>query len=497
VSSPPDSLIAESESETASLEASASELAASTRDLPPLGSVVAGKYRIDSILGAGGMGVVVAATHLVLGEHVAIKFLGAGAGRSAVERFRREAQVAIRIKSEHIVRLMDVGTLPSGAPFLVMEHLEGSSLAELLRRRGPLPVAEAVDLVLQALEAIAEAHQLGVVHRDLKPSNLFATERADGSVLVKVLDFGIAKLLEGHARNAIAHAKHSANKDLTATTMILGSPSYMAPEQVRSARAVDARADVWSLGVVLHELCSGKLPFEAESPSGVMAAIVADAPTPLCQHRPSAPRALEEIVLRCLEKDRERRFQDVGELARALSSLATDAALASIERVTRTIAHEDARSTGDRSKDAPRLAPATDPSPTASAFELSRTRKAGPSWRLVGAAAVVVAGAFFYLGRAREGTPATAATASAAPADLAAPRASGEPTAAEPTAMASAREPERAASSPEAPPIRAPRAGAAAPGAPAKTPAASSVAPTPDPSAPAPFDIDAATATRH
>ena len=158
--------------------------------------VLLGKYRVDRILGAGGIGVIVAAHHLQLDERVAIKFLLPDALQSpdVVARFAQEARAAVKIKSEHVVRVIDVGTLASGSPYMVMEYLEGADLSAVLSRRGPMPVEEVVGLVLQACEALAEAHALGIVHRDLKPANLFSIARADGSASVKVLDFGISKV---------------------------------------------------------------------------------------------------------------------------------------------------------------------------------------------------------------------------------------------------------------------------------------------------------------
>jgi serine/threonine-protein kinase len=272
------------------------------------------------------MGVVVSAVHLALGERVALKFLSSAAPGVAAARLRREAQIAVRLRSQHAARLMDIGTLGSGAPFLVMEYLDGRDLAKVLRAQGPMPVQTAADYVLQACEAVAEAHGLGIVHRDLKPSNLFLTAAADGSPLVKVLDFGIAKL----AQSASTHAGGASN--LTVTAAVLGSPRYMSPEQVRSATGVDARTDIWSLGVILHELIAGRPPFDAESSSAVLAAIVADPPTRL-RACVSAPAALETLILRCLEKDAARRFPDVAAFATALGPFASARAQASIQRI--------------------------------------------------------------------------------------------------------------------------------------------------------------------
>ena len=280
------------------------------------GDVLAGKYRVERVLGAGGMGVVVAATHMQLGELVALKFL---LPRSldkpdTVTRFLREARAAVRIKNEHVARVSDVGTLENGSPYIVMEHLEGRDLGEVLEDDGPLRAELAVSYVLQACEAIAEAHALGIVHRDLKPSNLFVARRIDGAPVIKVLDFGIAKATSLDDSDAI-----------TATNTTMGSPRYMSPEQVRSARQVDPRSDIWSLGVILHELVAGAPPFTGESAASLLAALVMDQPKRLRDARPDAPEELERVVLRCLEKEPDRRYANVAELARALAPLAPDA----------------------------------------------------------------------------------------------------------------------------------------------------------------------------
>src|SRR5580704_2008082 len=198
------------------------------------GEVLAGKYRVDRVLGEGGMGVVVAAHHLQLDQKVALKFLLPDAleNSDSVARFRREAQAAVKIKSEHVARVTDVGELENGAPYIVMEYLEGSDLADWLREHGPLPIEQAVDFVLQACEALAEAHVLGIVHRDLKPANLFCLQKPDGSVCIKVLDFGISKVLTPGA---------ASSSEMTRTTAFLGSPLYMSPEQLQMSKGVDTR----------------------------------------------------------------------------------------------------------------------------------------------------------------------------------------------------------------------------------------------------------------
>jgi serine/threonine-protein kinase len=209
-----------------------------------IGRVLLGKYRIEHVLGHGGMGMVLGARHLELGELFALKLLlpHALADEDLKHRFAREARAAARLKGEHAARVHDIGRLEDGAPYMVMEYLEGTDLRALLRARGPLPAAEAVDYMLQACHAIREAHALGIVHRDLKPANLFLARRPDGSACMKVLDFGISKELGSVAG------------DLTKTGELLGSPLYMSPEQMVRRRDVDGRSDVWALGVVLYEL---------------------------------------------------------------------------------------------------------------------------------------------------------------------------------------------------------------------------------------------------
>jgi serine/threonine protein kinase len=301
--------------------------------LPRVGDVVAGKYAVERLIGQGGMGVVLAARHQQLGELVAIKLLHPGSAKSeSVTRLMREARATISIKSEHVVRVLDVGELDTGAPYILMEYLSGSDLSEIVRSRGALPVTEAVDYVLQACEAIAEAHARGIVHRDLKPSNLFLTQRADGSSLVKVLDFGISKaLVPDEPRGDQTEPQVS----LTATKSVFGSPAYMSPEQVRSAKRVDERTDIWALGVILHELITGVSPFPGESTPGVLAAIVADPPKALRAGRPDAPEELERVIARCLVKDVNARIQTVAELAKALGPFAPRGSEPSIERIER------------------------------------------------------------------------------------------------------------------------------------------------------------------
>ncbi|HTV22329.1 MAG TPA: serine/threonine-protein kinase [Polyangiaceae bacterium] len=298
-----------------------------------VGQLIAGKYRIQQMLGRGGMGVVMAALHEHLNQRVALKFLTDDAYQQpeAVTRFLREARSAVQIQSEHVARVMDVGTLDSGAPYIVMEYLRGLDLKDVSTRRGPLPVSEAVDFVLQACDAVAEAHALGIVHRDLKPSNLFLTERPDGSPLVKVLDFGISKALHGGSGG------QTSQQQMTASAAIMGSPQYMSPEQIRSSKNVDARADVWALGTILHELIAGTPAYVADTVPGLLAMIVADPPPPLSHARPDAPADLEAAILRCLQKDREQRFANVAELAHALERFASPEVRPLVRRISRVL----------------------------------------------------------------------------------------------------------------------------------------------------------------
>jgi eukaryotic-like serine/threonine-protein kinase len=276
-----------------------------------VGDVLAGKYRVERVLGQGGMGVVVAATHLALDQLVALKFMlpQAASSADAVARFLREARAAVRLRSQHVGKVLDVGTLETGAPYIVMEYLDGIDLGALLQQRGRLPVEEAVGYLLQAIDALAEAHTAGIVHRDLKPANLFVTRQNDGSPLVKVLDFGISKMQLG-------------TEGLTATTAIMGSPAYMSPEQLRASRDADARSDIWSLGVILYQLVSGMVPYSADTMPELCVKILTDPLPPLSHAALGVPASFTAVVERCLEKDRQRRFNNVAELALALEPFA-------------------------------------------------------------------------------------------------------------------------------------------------------------------------------
>jgi hypothetical protein len=275
------------------------------------GDVIAGKYRVEDVLGVGGMGVIVAARHMQLDDRVAIKVLRPQMAtiEEAVVRFSREARAAVKIKSEHAARVFDVGALENGAPYLVMELLEGRDLGVWLTTDGPLAVEQAVDFVLQACAAMADAHSLGIVHRDIKPSNLFCCRRRDGQQWIKVLDFGISK-----ATDAVS----ASGQGVTRSNTVLGTPEHMSPEQMRGVADVDARADVWAIGVTIYELLSGALPFSGDAFVDVANSVMTAAPPPLRELRPDVPAGLEAAILTCLEKDRDHRFGNVADLAAAL-----------------------------------------------------------------------------------------------------------------------------------------------------------------------------------
>lgn len=290
------------------------------------GNVLAGKFRVERVIGEGGMGMVLAAHHLQLDQRVALKVMRpeAGLGADGVQRFLREAQAVAKLRSDHVVRVLDVGALPDGAPYIVMEYLEGHDLAAHVHKKGRLSIEETIDYVVQACDALAEAHRLGIVHRDLKPANLFLSKDADGSAVIKILDFGISK-------QTFQDGRH----DLTSTAGVVGSPSYMSPEQLKASRDVDGRTDIWALGIVLHELLTGRLAFEATTLAELHVAILSQPPVALRQVRNDVPPALEAVLLRCLEKDVRNRYQSVVELVSALFDFAPPAARARIERIQR------------------------------------------------------------------------------------------------------------------------------------------------------------------
>jgi serine/threonine protein kinase len=414
------------------------------------GDILAGKYRVDRVLGVGGMGVVVAAHHVELDDRVAIKFLLPEAlhNGEAVARFAREAQAAVKIKSEHVARVTDVGRLENGAPYIVMEYLEGLDLSAWIQQRGRLPIDHAVEFLLQACEAIAEAHALGIVHRDLKPANLFVIRRPDGGLSVKVLDFGIAKRM-----NAVGPAAA-----ITSTAAVMGSPLYMSPEQLNSSKDTDARTDVWALGVILYELLVAESPFLAETMPGVMMKITASEPPPLRARRPEVPAGLERVILTCLEKDRSKRFPTIGDLAHALVEFGTPRSRISVERIAGLMAASGIALSASGAMPPPAPAPANTAGTLAT---WNRTANTGKSKRSRGALFAVLAAAALSIGVVvfalrHEGGVKNDTAASATPEAAAAARPlPSSPTESTPVAPSVAT-PRPAPSDASAPPVAAP-----------------------------------------
>jgi serine/threonine-protein kinase len=351
-----------------------------------VGDLVAGKYRVERELGKGGMGVVVAAMHEQLEQRVALKFLlpEVTARPEIVQRFIREARASVRIHSEHVARVLDVGTHDNGVPFMVMEYLQGEDLSQVLLRTGPLPVQDAVGYVLEACEAVAEAHSLGMVHRDLKPANLFLARRPSGKPAVKVLDFGISKIPSTGADHVV-----------TKTATVMGSPGYMSPEQMMSSDKVDVRSDIWSLGVVLYELLGQRLPFPGSTMPELIAAILQKAPEPLSIVRSDIPVGLAAVLDRCLTKEPAGRYANIAELARALGPFGPPRAEQSVERIETVLGVGNVRAlSSDPPPPFPRGAQASSATfvPTTSQATSSSSRVVIPI--VIGAVLVVAAVAF-------------------------------------------------------------------------------------------------------
>ena len=443
------------------------------------GDVLAGKYRVERVLGAGGMGVVVCAMHVDLGELRAVKFMlpHAVTSGTAVERFFREARAAARLRSGHVAQVHDMGRLETGEPYIVMEYLEGSDLAAVLKKQGPLPIEVAVRYVIQACEGLAEAHAAGVVHRDLKPANLFLGKAADGAPQIKVLDFGISKLTQ-----------EGTPSELTDTEATIGSPYHMSPEQVRSSRDVDHRTDIWSLGVILYQLVTGTLPFQGDGRLELCLAIVQDDPPRPSSVREEVPPDLEAAILRCLAKSPEARFPDVGKLAASLAALLPDAETTlRVKRIARLAA--GGKDTAGEPAVAPEPPP-VEPVPASTQGGATDSSWGGPRgaappprsfrrWAVAGGVALAIAGALLgrralypdpppdALARPASGpaAPAVTAAAEASPAPSPSPNvapavvAPTEPPSPAPTVSASAGAPPPAAL---APPKRGPGTAGAA-----------------------------------
>lgn len=405
--------------------------------IPRQGETILGKYEVEQVLGSGGMGVVVAVRHLQLGQRYAIKFVKSEAASdpTVVARFIREARAMVALSSEHVAKVFDVGTLENGAPFMLMEHLAGVDLGRVLDTNGPLGVPEAVAVILQACEAIAEAHSLGIVHRDLKPSNLFVSKRADGTRLIKVLDFGISKAVDTPR-----------GQGLTISGALMGSPGYMSPEQVRSPKTVDLRTDIWGLGVILYELLTGRGPFVGDTLGETFAHILSDTPVPIRTLRPEVPEGLCIVVAGCLERDPASRIGSVSALATKLLPFAPREAEISVERIRRIGGKEDASTTG-RSNTATFAAPSTGGGissgerpgsgsgrvPTASVWQTSSSmappfRRSNRKWAvgIVAMVGLAVGGVGIFALRGSQGA-ATASPSAGPSVAVAAPSASATP----------------------------------------------------------------------
>ena len=429
------------------------------------GDVIDGRYRVETRLGEGGMGEVWRATHVTVGNLVALKVLKgeASGGSENAARFLREARSAGRLRGEHVCRVMDAGATETGQPYLVMELLEGEDISNLIAR-GPLPAARAARYVVDACEALAEAHALGMVHRDIKPANLFVARQPGGGESLKVLDFGIAT----------AATVDAASGRLTSTTSMMGSPAYMSPEQMRSARDVDARSDVWALGVCLYEMLSNRLPFDGASYTALAIQVATEAHQPLVGVGAEAasmsvsgtplPPGLVAVVERCLAKHPDARYADVAELAAALAPW-LDGGVQAAAQVRRALAVPVAATMGPRPAEASVLGtqlppPVVAPSerrgsqaahgPAVSGHATTMGLTAGQSvampaqapapvrsklWLVLGAvAAVAVAGAVAFVavahggGEGGDAHPAAAPTATERPAAAAAPDPAAAPT---------------------------------------------------------------------
>jgi tRNA A-37 threonylcarbamoyl transferase component Bud32 len=381
-----------------------------------VGAVIGGKFRIERIVGAGGMGVVAVAVHEQLDQRVAVKVLHdhLASDDVVVERMLREARAVAKLRSEHACRVSDFGRLDSGAPYFAMELLDGRDLARVLAS-GPLATATAVGYVVQACVAIAEAHGQGIVHRDLKPANLFVAKRLDGSPLIKVLDFGIAK----------APGRSAA---ITQTDSVMGTPGYMAPEQFRSSRDVDARADIWALGVILYEAISGRVPFPATSLAEAAIKIATEEPEPI-----DVADELRAIVLRCLAKEPGERFDDVGALARALAPFGGPSAARDAELASALVRPRELEDTMPSGADATTVATAM-PAVVGEAVPTPPPRVRPRMW-IVGAGVIAVAaGAFAWLHKTAPSPAVQSAAVSTSVTPPAAPIAQ-QPSAAEPSAQ--------------------------------------------------------------
>ncbi|MGZ3456492.1 MAG: serine/threonine-protein kinase [Polyangiales bacterium] len=369
------------------------------RSPPPveIGQMLAEKYRVERVLGEGGMGLVVLATHVELDQQVAIKCLlpEAAKNATAVDRFAREARACAKLRGENVVHVTDVGILESGAPFMVMEYLQGEDLEQHLLTRGPLAVDDAIHYVLEACAGLSEAHAAGIIHRDLKPANLFLATRSDTGCVLKVVDFGISRLLEAPRNN------------LTSTQDLMGSPLYMSPEQLRSLHDVDERADIWAMGIILYELLAGVPPFQGDTLPQICSAVLVNEPPSLAEVRSELPEGLHAVVAKCLEKDADNRYRTATELAEALAMYAPARSAATLARIARM-------SMSQGIEMAPPSSHALIDVRADTAFVEAPAPVRGSRWKVVGIvlAVVLAAIASFALGRRHMTSPAVAPAAS-------------------------------------------------------------------------------------
>jgi len=292
------------------------------------GAVVANRYLVERVIGEGNVSLVVAAKNLDLGELVALKILKPEmlTQPGALARFGREAKASVQIRTEYAGAVYDVGQLPDGTPFLVMEFLDGVDLGQFVATSGALTVSELVETVLQICEALAIAHSKGIIHRDLKPENLFRIAKADGMFVVKVIDFGISKsTLAGN----VFGANLAATENLGGVS---GTPYYMAPEQMSASTNIDARADIWALGICMYELLTGMVPFPGNSFAELCTHVLASPAPDVRAVRDDVPWELAHAITKCLEKDPNARYANVAELAAALYPFSPKRARLNAER---------------------------------------------------------------------------------------------------------------------------------------------------------------------
>jgi serine/threonine-protein kinase len=373
------------------------------------GQLIDGRYQIDYVLGVGSMGIVYGARHAAVGKLVAIKALRAhlASDAEAIQRFNAEATAATSIGNQHIVETFDFGRLPDGTAYMVMEYLEGRSLAELIEGFSPLPLARITKIGLQIAEALNAAHLAGIVHRDLKPDNIFLCERDADPDFVKILDFGIAKFGVSQAR-------------LTQAGAVFGTPAYMSPEQALG-KATDGRTDVYALGVMLYEMACGRVPFSGENAIAVLSMHANEEPEPLSARKPDVSPELEAIVNKCLKKELEARYTSMAELAADLARLAAGMP---VRAEARSEAGLPPVTSQENVATLPEIASVS--SPESAQAPLS-TGGGGVPWPLVLVLLVAVAGGAYWFSRHRAPS-AAASTNQAQPKPLPPPLASAAET---------------------------------------------------------------------